>query len=55
VTELASHRVERDQLSTLSPTGRPCEVCDGPIYVHAWADLDADGFAVACSGQPPTP
>lgn len=45
-------RIERGQLLALNPDGRPCEVCGGRMRDHAWADLDAAGFAVACSEQP---
>jgi hypothetical protein len=44
-------RVRIRELNALDANGRPCEVCGGHMHDHLWADLDANGFAVACSRQ----
>lgn len=45
------HRVNQTQLLGLDVNGSPCEVCFSHMHAHVWADLDEDGFVVACSNQ----
>lgn len=44
----AINRVYNDQLRGLDRNGRPCEACDGPTWLHEWADMDGHGFIVNC-------
>ena len=45
-------RIPRRQLLMLDANGRACEVCGRHMHRHQWADMDPDGFVVACSEEP---
>jgi hypothetical protein len=45
---LGSERIYNDQLSGLDQVGRSCEVCDGHVPMHRWADMDVNGFITNC-------
>lgn len=42
-------RVYTKDLLSLEASGRCCEVCWRPMSEHEWADLDREGFVVACN------
>jgi hypothetical protein len=44
-------RIGLADLRGLAVDGRACEVCCGHMHDHQWADLDSNGFVVACSEQ----
>lgn len=44
-------RVYQNQLLGLDLNGSPCEVCFSHMHAHEWADMDDNGFVVACSNQ----
>ena len=46
-----NNRVLNKDLIALSVKGSLCEVCGRYMHSHEWADLDANGFVVACSFQ----
>jgi len=45
-------RFGRIWLLALDADGRACEVCGQHMHKHEWADMDPDGFVVACSEEP---
>lgn len=47
---MAVVRYYRSDLVGLDKNGKPCEVCNGHMHDHEWADLDMWGLVVACSG-----
>lgn len=49
VEEYDVQRYPQQQLLGLSKNGRSCEVCGEHMHNHTWADLDTNGFVVACS------
>lgn len=41
----------KEELKSLDPDGRDCEMCDLKMLDHDWVVLDYQGFAIFCSNM----